>query len=259
LGYAPQIRPIAVDKEGGAGLFTLLPLQRALPPVIVSVARGGLSGVVGDTAFYPIAGAEVRVLGHGESTKTDSLGGFYMPVRPGEYIVTVKQPGFDYKMVSVVVPKDSGRRITVFLPPQSRAPTIREAHNLEDFETRLSQRTQAHSRVYTHADLEEKGIEWAYDAVNLAWGALCNGRVCRADEGCSVIVNGGPKTAPLSSLTVDDIETMEVYPSGFQSPTGRPARGFARGPGTPSLLTNTNVAAMQNATMHCVTTYVWLR
>jgi len=126
LGYAPQIRPIVVDKDGGVGMFTLLPLQRALPPVIVSVARGGLSGVVGDTAFNPIAGAEVRVLGHGQSTRTDSLGGFYLPVKPGDYIVTVKQPGFDYKMVSVVVPNDSGRRITVFLPPQSRTPTIRE-------------------------------------------------------------------------------------------------------------------------------------
>jgi len=149
LGYAPQIRPIVVDKDGGVGMFTLLPLQRALPPVIVSVARGGLSGVVGDTAFNPIVGAEVRVLGHGQSTRTDSLGGFYLPVKPGDYIVTVKQPGFDYKMVSVVVPNDSGRRITVFLPPQSRTPTIREAHNLEDFESRLSWRTQSHSRVYT--------------------------------------------------------------------------------------------------------------
>jgi hypothetical protein len=259
LGYAPQIRPILVDKDGGVGMFTLLPLQRALPPVIVSVARGGLSGVVGDTAFNPLTGAEVRVLGHGEHTKTDSLGGFYIPVRPGTYIVTVKQPGFDYKMVSVVVPQDSGRRITVFLPPQSRVPTYREANNLNDLESRLAWRTQAHSRVYTHAELEEMHIDWAYDAVNLAWGALCNGRVCRADEDCSVIVNGGPSTAKLGSLTVDDIETIEVYAGQFGPPTGGRGRGFAKPAPGQTMLSNSSLARSENAMKFCLTTYVWLR
>jgi hypothetical protein len=260
LGYAPQIRPILVDKQGGVGMFTLLPLQRALPPMIVSVARGGLSGVVGDTAFNPLTGADVRVLGHGESTRTDSLGRFYIPVRPGTYIVTVKQPGFDYKMVSVVVPQDSGRRITVFLPPQSRVPTHREANNLIDLESRLAWRTQAHSRVYTHAELEEMHIEWAYDAVNLAWGALCPGyHVCRADEDCSVIVNGGPATATLGSLTVDEIETMEVYAGTYAPPTGGRGRGFAKPAPAPTMLSNSSLARSENATKFCLTTYVWLR
>ena len=265
LGYAPQIRSILVDSAGGSGAFALLPLPRALPPVIVSVSRGGLSGIVGDTAFNPLAGADVRVLGHAETAKTDSLGGFYIPIRPGKYNVSVRQPGFDFRVVSVTVPSDSGRRITVFLPPLSHVPTVREAHNLEDFDKRLDWRTDTHSRVYTRDDFKRMNVEWASDAVNIAYGALCRGRSCIVDKDCVAIVNGGPGTTEIGKLTVDQIETMEVY-VGPQDPGN--SRGVIRGgivkqashgsmPLVP--LTNTREAAIQNRMKQCVTTYVWLR
>ncbi|MEP6491316.1 MAG: carboxypeptidase regulatory-like domain-containing protein [bacterium] len=265
LGYAPQIRTILVDASGGAGAFALVPLPQALAPVVVTVARGGLSGVVGDTAFKPLFGADVRVLGHGESVKTDSLGAFYFPLRPGKYIVTVTQPGFDYKMVSITVPDDSGRRVTVFLPPLKRAPIAREAHNLDDFETRLEHRSEMRSRVYTQADLKRMNIEWAYDAVNIAFGALCHGRMCRTDNNCSAVVNGGPATIDIGTLTVDQIETMEVY-VGAQDPgssRGQIGADIVKGSSHGSLplvpLTNRTLALSENWGKNCVTTYVWLR
>src|SRR4051812_246882 len=42
IGYAPQVHAVKVDDEGGVGLFELLQLRHALPPVIVNDSRGGL-------------------------------------------------------------------------------------------------------------------------------------------------------------------------------------------------------------------------
>ena len=79
-------------------------------------------------------------------------------------------------------------------------------------------------------------IDWVYDAVNLAFGALCYGssRSCRSDRDCSVVVNGGPGTTSLAALTVDEIETVEVY-GGGPPPLPSPSRGRgSRGrPGCP--------------------------
>jgi hypothetical protein len=260
------VRSIVVDSAGGVGAFALLPLARAMPPVVSSASRGGLSGVVGDTAFNSLVGAEVRVMGHGESTKTDSVGAFYMPLRPGRYIVSVQQAGYDYRLVSVNIPADSGRRITVFLPPLSRVPSHESANNLTDFEQRLAWRSSMRSRVYTRADLQKLDIEWAYDAVNVAYAALCQGGGCMVDKDCAVIVNGGPETAELASLTVEDIESMEVYlgiqgppPPALRKAGARGGRGVARWSFPSVPLSNTRIATAKNQARKCLTTYVWLR
>src|SRR5262249_1027034 len=123
LGYAPQVRTIVVDSVGGAGAFAMMAIAIPLLPVISSATRGGLSGVVGDTGFRPLPGAEVRIIGHSDIALTDSAGAFYMPVRPGKYTVAISEPGYDFKVVGVIVPSDSGRRITAYLTPQSHPPT----------------------------------------------------------------------------------------------------------------------------------------
>src|SRR5262249_18480996 len=138
---------------------------------------------------------------------TDSLGQFFVPVRAGSYLVSVERDGYARRLVSVIVPADSGRRLTVYLGPFVPVP-VREAHNFDDLHERMSWRTQKSSRVFTRAELESMNIDFVYDAVNLAWGALCyGGRSCLADRDCSVIVNGGPTTTRLGELTVDQIET----------------------------------------------------
>ena len=172
--------------------------------------------------------------------------------------MSVKQPGYDYRVVSVNIPADSGRRVTVLLPPLSHVPSHESANNLIDFERRLAWRSDRASRVYTRADLEKLEIEWAYDAVNLAYGALCRGGSCRADRDCAVIVNGGPETAELGSLTVQDVESMEVYLGG-QGPTQLTPRKTGRAAFPTVPITNTRIASAMNRVRNCPTTYVWLR
>jgi hypothetical protein len=267
VGFAPQVRPVVVDTAGGVIGFSLVPFLRVLEPVVSSASRGGLSGIVGDTAFNAIPGAEVRVVGHGQQASTDATGAFYIPLQPGSYVVSIQQSGFDYKLVSVIIPPDSGRRITVFLPALTGPRPVREAHNIEDFEQRLSWRSMKDSRVFTRAELQKDGFEWVFDAVKMAFGSLCNGgrRSCDEDRDCSVVVNGGPRTAKINTLTVDEIETVEVYYRGGMSGPppargrGADARPSLRAPAPPVPLSNLNELSYANATRNCIIAYVWMR
>jgi hypothetical protein len=263
LGYAPQVRTIVVDSAGGAGAFAMMPVPFALLPVISSAARGGLSGVVGDTAFHPLPGAEVRVVGHSDFTMTDSTGAFYLPVRPGNYTVSISQQGFDFKVIGVIVPPDSGRRITAYLSPQSHPPSVREVHNLEDFATRMAWRTIQNSKVFTRAELEAKGIEWVTDAVQMGSGWVAGGM--DLDHDCVAVKNGGPAYISLQSLMVEEIETIEVYKTTSAGPTPpRPGQGARivnnRRTSVPQVqATNSHEAGLQNRGKRCALVYVWLR
>jgi carboxypeptidase family protein len=264
LGYAPQVRTIVVDSAGGAGAFAMMSIPIPLLPVISSASRGGLSGVVGDTSFRPLPGAEVRIIGHTDWTQTDSTGAFYMPVRPGNYTVAISQPGYDFKVVGVIVPSDSGRRITAYLTPQSRPPSVREVHNLEDFATRMAWRTVANSKVFTRAELEEKGIEWVIDAVQMGSGWV--GGTQDLDRDCVAVRNGGPAYLSLQSLMVEEIETIEVYKTSAIAgpaplPPGQGARVVNnRRASAPQIqATNSREAMLQNRGKRCALVYIWLR
>jgi hypothetical protein len=267
IGYAPQVRTVQVDAEGGVGVFELLQLQRALPPVIVSATRGGISGVVGDTSYQAIPAALVRVAGQGRAVETDSAGYFHFDVAPGQYYLTVKDDGFKEKIVSVRVPADSGRRVSIFLEPAGGG-AAREYWNIDDFNERIGKVTKSQGSIYSRDALIDMGIEWIGDAIQ---GGLT--RVARntmlVDKDCVAILNGGPGTVQLKQLTIDDVATIEVYPPGtsvaqrslmMDRPQSRVVgkKGVAdsrvRVP-----FENTARAAIQNAAMQCAEVWVWTR
>jgi hypothetical protein len=253
LGYGPQIREMVVDSAGATGAFALVPLPYLLRPVVTTVARGGLSGVVGDTAFNALGGAEVRVLGRDAHTVTDSTGSFYIPIKAGSYVVDVKDPGFADRFVSVIVPRDSGERIRVTLAPRARPPTVREVHNVDDFGQRLAWRSTQHSRVYTRAELMQMNIEWVAEAVQKGFREIHSGPPGVLDLDCAAMVNGGPDVVQIGKLTTDDVETVEIYDGGGTfRPTNR--RPIAKMP-----MSNRERGAFANFAKPCAVVYVWLR
>ena len=253
LGYGPQIHEMVVDSAGGTGMFSLVPLPYVLRPVVTTVGRGGLSGVVGDTAFNALVGAEVRVLGHDGHAATDSTGSFYIPIKPGSYLVAVKQEGFADRLVSVIVPPDSGERIRVTLAPRERPLTVRQFHNVDDLGQRLAWRNTQHSRVYTHADLSALNIEWVYDAIQYGYQQVHSGPNTVLDRDCFAIANGGPDTVDVGKLTVDDVETVEIYD------TRSPPRPTLRRPIARAPANNADHAISANRIRECTLVYVWLR
>jgi hypothetical protein len=227
-----------------------------------------LSGVVGDTSFNALSGVEIRVMGHEQYAATDSTGAFYIPIKPGSYLLSVRQPGFGYRLVSVIVPPDSGQRIRVNLAPTSHALTMRQVHNVDDFAMRVENHERKNSRIYTRADLQKMQIEWVYDAVKIGFHEVHQGGNGWIDPDCVGIVNGGPETREISGITVDDIESVEIYDRTVPAnstrgrPTasrpGQPIRRSALGI-DPVPLTNTDRAFQQNYTKSCTLVYVWLR
>ena len=265
LGYAPQIRVFEVGRDGGLANFELLPFARALPAVVISAVAGGLSGIVGDTAFNGVPAAEIRLNAKSLLTQTDSTGAFFLAAPPGNYMVSIKKSGYKDKVVSVTIPEDGGRRMSVFLTPFSGAIPVRELWNVADMGARLAWRHPLKDVFYTREDMITLGVEWAYELVR-------RGGQAPYDKDCRVIVDGGPTTTVLSTLTVDDLEGMEIYNSaraGVRPPMrvyNRQAadqfterRRVADSQIAPGSSGNTERALFENQGMFCPVVYVWLR
>jgi Carboxypeptidase regulatory-like domain len=165
LGFYPQVHDVTVGDRGGVVSFSLLRGIPALPPVVSSVARGGLSGVIGDTAYNIVEGAKIAVVASDHRTVSDSMGRFFLDLKPGKYMVNVSRRGYATRLVSVTIPNDSGRRMTVWLTPADQAQTARDAAVLDSLTLRLELRNPAFSTIFTREDINRLHIE---DGVQLA-------------------------------------------------------------------------------------------
>lgn len=259
VGFAPQVREIEVGDDGGIGEFELVHFATGLPAVVSSAVGGGLSGVVGDTAYVGVADAVVHVKEKGMHVRTDSLGAFFLPLSAGSYMVTITREGYREKVVSVRIPADSGRRMSAFLVPFAGTLPVREVWNVRDLETRLAWRSKLKDVFYTRAEMEKSGAQWAYELLRM-------GGQAQYDSDCSVIVNGGPATRPINELTVDELEAMEIYASvrgggAPRVPTARERPGVPRVSKAkmPAFAPNTSRAAFENQFKFCPVAYVWLR
>jgi hypothetical protein len=95
IGYFPQTRRVSMQPNGSSVKFELVPLAVNLPAVVTRAKSSGLSGVVGDTSYNAIDKATVKVVASGAGqTETDSMGAFFLPVKPGRYMVEIRKPGF---------------------------------------------------------------------------------------------------------------------------------------------------------------------
>lgn len=267
IGYAPQVRSVTVEDDGGVGMFDLLQLHRTLPPVVVNAVRGGLGGVVGDTSYRALAGAEVRLMEQGFLVTTDSSGYFHFDVGPGQYYVSVSREGYHERTLAVRIPKDSGRRVTVFL--EEGKTTARSAHNVDDFRERLAWRLPTKSSLYSHDDLVDMGVVWVGDVIQGAVTRVADTKVKQVDTDCVAVLNGGPETVMLRDLTIDDVSSIEVYPGPPPAASmerakstlvgkkgvadSRAAIPLAKG------VSNTERAAAQNGARTCAVVYVWTR
>ncbi|HEX8945850.1 MAG TPA: carboxypeptidase-like regulatory domain-containing protein [Gemmatimonadaceae bacterium] len=240
LGFLPQLRRVNVGGQGGTTTFSLIPYMRGLPPVVSAAARGGLSGVIGDTAYNIVAGAQISVMASDRRAVSDSTGAFFLDLKPGRHLVRVKAPGFASRLVSVTIPNDSGRRMVVWLSPSTRGESAREEWAMDGLNERLMRRNPVWSTIYSREDIIRMGMT---DAAQIATIAARK----RVDESCPAIIDGGPRTAPIWAFAASDIETIETYASRPASygPTSIMSRGHAPPPAESS---------------DCpITVYLWLR
>lgn len=203
LGYETTLARYLVADSGGVARFCLVPEARGLAPMITSVSRSGLAGIVGDSTYKALAGAEIRAVGENRVTETDSTGSFYLPLKPGTYAIWVIKPGFARQTLSVTIPPDSGRQVAVWLgsPPPDKN---RLASNMEDMRGRLLRATPMYSALVS----SETIARFSTDLAGVAQAESKGGRVT---DDCEAVIDGGPLTLPLYMIDKGDVAMMEVY------------------------------------------------
>ncbi len=226
VGYLPRSATIATGRGTLVPTISLVPFTTRMTPVVTTASRGGLSGVISDTALRPLARARVKVAGSGRAVATDSTGRFFVDLRPGSYLLSVERDAFAPQMLSVTIPKDSGREIAVWLSARNkanRAVEIMQAKRLFDLDRNMLRASRQSSRYFTRDDLLEKGItdmprlarQWAQGSINAA---------------CTIVIandGGAPYEVPLSSVETSDVEFVELYQP-------QPGRGVGAHLGTSS-------------------------
>ena len=250
IGFAPQVRTVIVGPAGGTVRFSLVPAPHVLAPVVASAVLGGLSGVVGDTAYNIVAGAQITVLGTDRRAVSDSLGRFFIDLHAGRYMVHVTRPGYDSRMLSVTIPPDSGRRVTVWLQPGDDLARHREVASLDALNYRLVRRTPM-SKVYTREDLNKTSMTELSQLVT-------SGAGMPVDDNCPAIIDGGPRQLPIWDITANDIEFLELYPP--KSITTSDATSLRVPPPTARNMNGQRLPPLPKAGYGCtVAVYVWLR
>jgi hypothetical protein len=205
LGYYPQTREVVVTSDsGGVARFSLVPQPRGLPPVVTSAKRGGLSGVVGDTGWAAIKGAEVTVISTTRRAVTDSMGAFHIDLPAGRHMVRVVREGYASQMVSATIPRDSGRRMMVFLRPSTVGPSATEDIAILETEMRLARRNPVYSTLLTREDIN-KGpwTELSQIAQSAATRPL--------PPECLAWIDGGPKREYIWAIRASEIEAVEIH------------------------------------------------
>jgi hypothetical protein len=249
LGFIPTVQSVTVGDKGGVVSFSIIQGIRALPPVVTSAARGGLSGVIGDTAYNIVEGAQIAVIASDHRVLSDSMGRFFLDLNPGKYMVNVTRPGYRSRLVSVTIPNDSGRRMTVWLTPSNRGQSARDGFAYDALALRLENRNPVFSTIFTREDINRLGIEDGSQLAKLG----SNSQFGPPDDQCPAIIDGGPTTLPLWAIDAADIEAMETY-----APKPKTGAVTSIGRNRPISTQGSNSAQAQ-APCKGVRVYVWLR
>ncbi len=250
IGYRPITGKTTV-KDGPAEVrISMTRAPFSLPSVITVASRGGLSGVIADTGYRPLPGVKVSIQGARVLTETDSAGAFYAAVAPGRYLVVLRRSGFARQIISVNVPKDTGRQIAAWMVPEKKDSDPRQGAMLFDQLMRINAATAATSRFVTREDVERLGTT---DLRQL--GASASGQQVSPD--CPVAENGDPKrTLPLWAIAPKDLEFLEVYWSNGGGTAARAQSKLANVGGLQGMTGNLSAAPAQPCAVRMV---IWWR
>ncbi len=202
----------------------LSPTVVATSPVEVRAPHGGISGGVFDALLRPLPGASVEVLGTRQRGTTDSSGGFSLgELRRGAYMVVIRRSGYGPALRALVVREGDSRELYVPLVPLPgglAADRAAEVAGLEGFwATALwdfSSRQVRHDRravLVAREELWVLGPTTLDLALERAPSAVAQ-RYRRTELRTFVVyLDGLPSGRSLTTIKVNDIEAVELYPA----------------------------------------------
>jgi len=205
VGYLPsslrvQLTPLTT--------MIALPLEKMttrLTPVVTKGVRGGLSGVVSDTAYQPLADAQVTVTGRAERATTDAAGRFYMALPPGAHLIQVKRGAYASQTIGVTVSPDSGRQVAVWLKEATVENNPVEERQLFELGRRIVRMKSVNTQYHTRDGLQERGVTTLVELARQFAVGLISG-MCQVD----LFAQGVKFQVPLVSVDVNEVEFVEV-------------------------------------------------
>jgi hypothetical protein len=260
IGFQPDSQQI---EFGPASQPIEIVLRRvaALQQVDVIVTPTGVYGTVLERdSLRPIPNARVTLMGARQADTSDTNGAFAMPsARPGTFMLRVSADGYDTRIVSVRVAKDSGVGIDLVLKPGSPALD----NHMEMLWADLAQRVHwrgVNSSVVGRQQLLGRGR--ALDVAIKFAPDFATKSIVITNSAC-LFVDGVPRPmATVSDFDTEDVESIEVYASGSEisktlgvrwprgAMCGRPDSGPRGAFGTGRGATRANVAQFVS---------IWLR
>lgn len=214
IGYYPETQVALVDSLDVDIRYHLLPVARVLPVVVASANRGGISGVLHDSALTVVPGANIDALGSGnQRAVSDADGAFFLDVKPGKYMLEITRPGFATRLVSVRVPRDSGRRVVIGLTAATRPAIVRERVAYRELRDRMMRDVIRSTQIFTREDLDKMGDRQLNQLA--AFSSVSN-----VDDRCWATVDGNPHHAvQLWALDIAELEMVEVYGKKATAPS----------------------------------------
>jgi hypothetical protein len=203
VGFVGVTQRLDVKAVGAVVKLKLARLERGLPPVITTASRGGLSGVVADTALHALREASVKLLGTSHATRTDSTGRFFLAAKPGSYLVRIERDGYDRQLLGITVPPSEGREVAVWLTRGAARENPVVGANLFDFEQR---RLRGRAVSYASFSRDDLMATNAPDVLQAAARATAQ----RPNFDACAYLDGGPAIAPLWAIAVGEVEFVEA-------------------------------------------------
>jgi uncharacterized membrane protein len=215
IGDESASSKITVKDSAVTVQFALTRRPFSLPARVTTASRGGLSGVIADTGYAPLADVRVQIVAVEEQATTDSRGAFFLPVKPGKYLVRLRRDGYASQLIGVTVPVNEGREIAAWMVPQQGKSNPRFEANLFDMRKRKIMAKPATAHFYSREEIDKFGY---VDLLPFVRG----GAGFPVSQDCWVTINGGPRRDFLWNVSTDDIEYIELYEPGRPRVTAGP-------------------------------------
>jgi hypothetical protein len=203
-GHLHTAQEVKVGANGGSAYVRMTVVARPVLSLITKGERGGLRGVIADTAFVPLANVAVRAKNDNAATETDANGAFYLPLAPGSYAVELQRPGYARKVLGVTIDGDSGRKVAAWLEPRSDDAALVDSLLIVQQELRRTRGIALNGKVYTREDLEKLGLEHLQQLAAVAAQRAVS-------DDCAVQLGSTGDWIPGWMLAVRDIEFAEAY------------------------------------------------
>ena len=216
IGFKTDVRTIDVP-EGGLDVAIVLRKNTTLLDTMHVLARrtGVYGTVIARQEFLPLPGAEIQVIGASRAKAETSLNGrFDFPdVPPGAWVVHVKHNGYEGRMLSVVVPKDSAVELALTMDRSAVNVDKHMGQLLAEFDRRSRWMVGSRAALVPRQELAGHPGLALSEALRYSMSYMLKG--FRLDDAACIYVNGvfQPTMMPKDYL-VADIEAVEVYASG---------------------------------------------